>query len=151
MSPSGKVHYKWWKKFLWLALIIGAAFAWLSVPLGLGVVFGYLLGRYIDPDLDLVQTSSSEYRAMRELKIFGALLVAYWLPYSYVIPHRSPLSHFPILGTLGRFVYVFWWLVPLYIFAGVEFNNIMLFFLIGIFNGLNLSDTIHWVLDVVTT
>lgn len=148
MSPSGNVHYLWWKRFFWLALIGCAGITLRSVPLGLGFLFGYLMGRYIDPDADLQQTSSSEYRAMRELSIVGVVLVAYFVPYGYVVPHRSPLSHYPVLGTLGRLIYLFWWLPILFYYFDWQVSNIMLLVAYNIFIGLSLSDFIHWLLDV---
>jgi len=147
MSPAGKVHFYWWKKLRVLAFIFGAATSLYHWSLGLGIVLGYLLGRYLDPDLDLPQTSSSEFRAMRELKLIGALLVAYWLPYGFLIPHRHFLSHSPIFSTIIRFAYQFWWLWIILDKYGYMWNNIMLFGFLGLFVGLCLSDLIHIVLD----
>ena len=147
MSPSGKVHFHWWKKMRVLAVAIGVAASLFYWSLGLGIVLGYLLGRYLDPDLDLPQTSSSEFRAMRELKLFGALLVAYWLPYGFVIPHRHFLSHSPILSTMIRFSYQFWWAWVLLDKYGYMWNSAMLYAWLGMFIGMAMSDSVHIWLD----
>ena len=147
MSPSGKVHFYWWKKGRVGAILFGVAASLLYWSLGLGILSGYLLGRWIEPDLDMVQTTTSEYRAMRELKLFGVLLVCYWLPYGFIVPHRHFLSHSPIISTIIRFVYQFW---RLWIFLdkyGYMWNSAMLFGFLGLFIGLCLSDLIHIFLD----
>ena len=130
-----------------LAVAIGVAASLFYWSLGLGIVLGYLLGRYLDPDLDLPQTSSSEFRAMRELKLFGALLVAYWLPYGFVIPHRHFLSHSPILSTMIRFSYQFWWAWVLLDKYGYMWNKVILYAWLGMFIGMAMSDSVHIWLD----
>ena len=142
--PSGRIHHFWWKRFRWLALTGAALFALLDLAIGAGFLAGYWLGKYVEPDLDHRNFTGSEYRAMRELKFIGAILVGYFQPYAYLLPHRHFLSHTPIISTAIRFVYLFWWVGILWVKSD---NIILLNVMLGIFYGLCMSDTVHWMLD----
>ena len=80
-----------------------------AMPLDQAVAFasGCATGVLLTPDLDLVAGSDGQNMARRA---FGWALSAiwrlYWIPYSLVIPHRSFLSHGPVIGTIGRLIYV---------------------------------------------
>lgn len=106
--PNGRVHDT--------ATLIaaGAAFptmlvAWgpeqAIVTAGSFVVSGLLFS----PDLDLQHSRSATF--WRNVRL-GWL----WYPYARLIPHRSPLSHHPLYGPIGRilyfatFLFVFVWL-----------------------------------------
>jgi len=67
---------------------------------------GAMLGLILTPDLDVNAGSISEDE-VREISPFGEnLWWIYWFPYRWILPHRSPLSHWPVIGTVGRLVYV---------------------------------------------
>ena len=67
---------------------------------------GTLLGTVLTPDLDVNAGSISEDE-VREISPFGEnLWWIYWYPYRMILPHRSPFSHWPIIGTIGRLVYI---------------------------------------------
>ena len=67
---------------------------------------GAMLGLILTPDLDVNAGSISEDE-VREISPFGEnLWWIYWFPYRWILPHRSPLSHWPIIGTIGRLLYV---------------------------------------------
>lgn len=67
---------------------------------------GTLAGLFLTPDLDIDAGSMSE-EEVRRISPFGEnIWWMYWYPYRILIPHRSPLSHFPIVGTLGRLFYL---------------------------------------------
>ncbi len=78
---------------------------------------------------------------------------AYWLPYAFAITHRHPLSHTPVVGTIGRLLY----LAPGYLLLtylvggkllGLEWPMVPdLGYLGYVLLGLTLSDTMHWVRD----
>lgn len=55
-------------------------------------------GLLFSPDLDLQHSRSATF--WRNVRL-GWL----WWPYAQLIPHRSPLSHHPIFGPLGRILY----------------------------------------------
>jgi uncharacterized metal-binding protein len=88
---------------------------------------GCLAGLVIDPDLDMRHFTYAEDVVRSSV---GGLLAGVWYglwwPYTRLIPrHRHPLSHFPIVGTLGRVLYLLlvfgllWYLAgPGYIFTG---------------------------------
>ncbi len=67
---------------------------------------GAILGVILTPDLDVNAGSISEDE-VREISPVGEnLWWIYWFPYRWILPHRSPLSHWPIIGTVGRLMYV---------------------------------------------
>jgi len=67
---------------------------------------GAMLGLFLTPDLDVNAGSISE-EEVREISPVGEnLWWIYWYPYRLILPHRSPLSHWPIIGTLGRLLYL---------------------------------------------
>ncbi|WP_320663608.1 metal-binding protein [Prochlorococcus sp. MIT 1223] len=53
-------------------------------------------GLWLSPDLDIIS---------KPLKRWGFLQVLWW-PYRKIIPHRSNLSHSPIIGTTIRLIYL---------------------------------------------
>lgn len=62
---------------------------------GIATVAMLFSGLMFGPDLDL---DSKPYRRWGPLKLL-------WWPYQVALPHRSVLSHGPILGTIIRIVY----------------------------------------------
>ena len=69
---------------------------------------GCLSGIILSPDLDIPNRTRSEYLVYRYMgKILGGVWFVLWWPYGKLIPHRSPLSHMPILGTALRMVYMY--------------------------------------------
>lgn len=71
------------------------------------VALGILAGTILTPDHDVDDYNISHHLVSR---IFGNLGKQYWYhlwrPYSLAIPHRSIISHLPILGTLYRLIYL---------------------------------------------
>lgn len=116
---------------------------------------GYALGAFIDPDLDQISITQAEGRAMRHFGCLGAVWVAYWIPYGYILTHRGKLSHLPFLSTLIRLVYVS---VPLWILAFLVqryLNYPLLDWFIyyskaylPVWFGLSLADFLHWSADM---
>jgi uncharacterized metal-binding protein len=88
---------------------------------------------------------------------FGALglpSALIWTPYAYLVKHRSPLSHWPVVGTIGRIVY----LAALAVIFACIFRPRLLLeafswlhaphpWLISGVAGLAASDVIHWCMD----
>ena len=60
----------------------------------LGVLFGGTLG---SPDLDIPSTPYNHWGVFRYV----------WLPYQIMIKHRSPFSHWPVLATVFKLVYLY--------------------------------------------
>jgi uncharacterized metal-binding protein len=113
---------------------------------------GVLTGLVVTPDLDVDVGCISKRIVRRSAGRLAAWLWAMlWLPYAKIMPHRSHLSHLPLVGTSIRMVYlaIFW---------------ALLFWLTGIgdarldfplwgwwaFGGLVLADTLHYLMDTLT-
>lgn len=114
---------------------------------------GCLSGIFISPDLDLSRETISESILTRSIFVVGALWIALWLPYSWIAQHRG-LSHTPILGTMGRVVYlaVFCMLIhitlrgllpfDLVAWGGAYWPQLLIFAA-----GLAVADVAHWAMD----
>ena len=86
--------------------IVAGAVAALFVPLRfvlIGAVACMVGELLLSPDLD----HPAGCRAFRRWWILRAI----WIPYQSLVWHRSPWSHWPIIGTAGRLAYLG---VPLY-------------------------------------
>lgn len=118
--------------------------------LGLGVVAGYVYGRYITPDEDIVGMTVGEGYLMNHLPIIGNLIVAYWTIYGAFFrkKHRSVWTHGPVLSTAIRYLFGFWW-IGLLIWKG-WWASWATYLMIGAFIGTTMIDCIHWAADVIT-
>lgn len=149
--PSGDVHYKYYMGGYKLALpvsIVSSLFDW---KYGIGYLVGYSLGRWIDPDWDLMSANAAEGRVVNELPLIGHLLYGISSSYGSFFRehHRSVWTHFPIFSTLIRLIWLF--VVPFAVLDGYGINfigNGWHFFWVGLWIGLSHADTIHYVLDI---
>jgi uncharacterized metal-binding protein len=111
--PPGKIHH-----IATLTVAVAAPLATLalggSVAEALALCAGCAAGTLITPDLDVGGQVYSQ-RVARALAgrnrpagcLIGAAWLLLWWPYARLIPrHRHPLSHWPLLGTLGRLLYL---------------------------------------------
>jgi len=64
-----------------------------GILIGLGAYYGGTLG---SPDLDI---PSMPYNSWKKLRLL-------WLPWQILVKHRSPLSHWPILGSISSATYL---------------------------------------------
>ncbi len=104
--PSGKAHNVSITA-LAAALPIAALAAGLPFGRAAALSAGCLAGMLISPDLDVDHGSISHRLVRRSLGCLpGALWKLFWLPYARLIPHRSWLSHGPLIGTLLRLIYL---------------------------------------------
>jgi len=75
----------------------------------------------------------------------------FWLPYGRVFRHRNMLSHFPVIGTFTRVLYIG---VPAFLLAracGVlALPRPMMIALAGVALGLTISDTMHALADTAS-
>jgi uncharacterized metal-binding protein len=152
--PDGKTHFKWWMRGLPVVGGFSVAMAYPNPVFAAGNSLGYLMGAVMDPDLDQIGLSSTEGRAMRSAGLLGVFWVMYWMPYAYILPHRSFWSHFPYISTAIRLAYLF---AP---FIGIAYyfdvlgyieHPVVIMLLAGLWNGLSLADTIHYTLDILHT
>lgn len=116
------------------------------------LIGGTLAGLLLTPDLDVNRGSISNHHARRLGGcFFGLAWSLIWKPYSLLIPHRSPLSHFPLIGTALRLGYLaaLVWLV----LAGLALVGVVArvpelpYWWHWAFLGLALSDLFHYILD----
>ncbi len=109
LMASGRNHDL---SILFTTPIIGIIGISHSLELGIIAVSShYLAGMFLSPDLD---TLSKPFKRWGVFKII-------WIPYQKMIPHRSPLSHAPILGSTIRSIYLAALLLPLwFIFPGLR-------------------------------
>lgn len=121
---------------------------WLFMESGLAAgasaFVGCMAGVWLSPDLDVDGMTLSK-RRMIQIPYIGKVVRWYWQPYSLAIAHRSFWSHFPVVGTLIRVLYGFWWLVV--IVLHYELGSVLKWFVIG----LMVADTVHFVTDVITS
>jgi len=147
--PNGEVHFAKWK-LGWLG-VVPTSFVLLPLSpyASVGLLVGYGLGRWIDPDLDQITITKSESRMISDFHIVGWLLVAYSTIYGTAFrrKHRSFWTHFPFVSTAIRYVYWFWWIGLLYWKDVIQYSNIHLVFIMCSFFGLSIADIIHWALD----
>ncbi len=106
--PNGNVHNL---STAALAVTLPAAVLAAGIlPAGraLALSAGCLAGLLLSPDLDIDRGNIS-YKMVRNSMgcLPGALWKLFWWPYARLIPHRSLLSHGPLIGTLLRLVYLF--------------------------------------------
>ena len=115
---------------------------------------GCLTGLIIDPDLDIENITRSEWQVIKRFWIFGMLWIVFWYPYARAIPHRSPLSHWPLLGTVGRVLYLMLWVKLIGAILGGSVGIVAIvsqpLFMIW-FYGLAVADTAHFIMDVVSS
>jgi uncharacterized metal-binding protein len=112
---------------------------------------GAIVGMFVHPDWDYAEIRG----VVAELGPFKYLVK----PYGSAIPHRSFLSHGPIIGTVGRLAYIF---VPLWLLAQAckatgycpanwisKWVAAEFFWWMAL--GLAIVDTLHAAMDAVTT
>ena len=123
---------------------IALGIALFSVPVltrdlrDLSIAAGCLLGLAMTPDWDLNR---------RKVGLLGKL--QFVDEYAELVPHRNRISHTPVLGTLIRFLLTFAIPVPL---LGLTADVWPPWWLVlGIFAGLCLADTLHVILDAIST
>lgn len=169
---DGDTHYRGWKAGSVSAITAAAGIAGLALYAGEPVLLvaaaatpaGYFLGRWLSPDLDLVGANSDESRMMRELKIIGALIFAWFSIYAYVMRfvgvgrkgHRNFFSHFPVISTTIRIAWLLLFpliSIPIYLIWKNGYSEYLLlpqvvFSVLGVICGLSLADTVHYMLDV---
>jgi len=125
---------------------------------GVACILGVLFTLAVNPDLGLLESSfKSKLRNKRRLFLWWLL----WYPYSTSLPHRHYLSHAPIIGTLGRLLYLLFFasfvfavlftaeiIPPENVFYMTDFPRWFMAWFIG---GMAISDTFHWLLDVTNS
>lgn len=111
----------------------------------LGVLLGYGMGRWIDPDLDLMGTTGAEGRLVNEIPILGVFLYGHWSTYGAIFRkhHRSFWTHAPGVSTIIR---LFWQFYPLFILMWLKdwYYPFILQIFLGMWIGLSWADALHF-------
>jgi len=130
-----------------------AAASWTGdMATGLAVAGGCALGAMIGPDLDIDHRTEGERIAWRLGSGFGYAFQVWWYPYALLFKHRSPWTHLPLVGTLGRLLYVALTLSPLVALAWAggwrpSADPLVRWYAVWALAGLAVSDAAHWLMD----
>lgn len=143
--PSGKVHSSCSAILAVPVFIAGTMLG--DVWAGSAAALGCLCGILLTPDLDQEGISSSEYWIIKYTLGLGFLWTMIWFPYALCCKHRSTVSHFPVLGTTVRLLYLSAIIGVILYFVGTipQWNWILILWGIA---GLLVSDTAHYIMDV---
>ena len=125
--------------------------AWAALAAAGGLVGCALVGQVLSPDLDQEDLTRSDWIVLRRLGPFAGLWLAYFYPYAWLIPHRSAISHFPVISTAIRIIYLCapLWFIRDWIAAKMTVEIAV--FLTGCLTGLMVSDTAHYYMDLWST
>ena len=129
-------------------LAVGLA---LGPDVGLCAAGGCLLGIFVNPDLDQLTIERAEWKIIKWLPVAGWGWLMLWDVYARICKHRGFLSHFPIVGTLGRVGYLELWDLAFWLARGqpapVMVTPAQMRCALGAFIGLAVSDILHWLMD----
>lgn len=143
--PSGEVHHAIHKVGYVTGVPASLYLMIYDAPAGLGYLAGYHIGRYVDPDWDIMGVSTSEANMIKDFKILGYALFGYASIYGAVFRtmHRSFITHFPYISTAIRLLFLLWWIPVLGIDVGVWWQR----FVFGVWLGLSHADAHHTLAD----
>ena len=138
-----------------------------SLAFGNGIEYaaGALVGIMLTPDLDVDKGFLANAIIRNRIGKWAEMAWnGFWYVYKKSLKHGGPLSHFPVVGTMGRLAYIFFFLLVIpysvveliapgawdiwselswWIELAVRYHKVIL--------GLMGSDFIHWGLDTLTT
>ncbi len=129
------------------------------------IPFGYactsLLGIFISCDLDVNKSYIGNSIIKQRLGcVANGIWRGFWMLYSKSFSHASIGSHFPIISTIIRLLYIWCWIALVCIVLSLVSNldlmpNLVKSAKIILFNpilfiGLMSTDILHWGLDVLT-
>jgi uncharacterized metal-binding protein len=150
--PGGKVH-----NAITLSATSGVLAPYLIVQFSgnpYWYVAGTLIGLMVTPDLDIDNGNISDTILRKVFPPAQWIWRILWTPYAKLISHRSPISHFPFVGTLFRIGYIFL-LLNLFRWLFFLFGNIfsdtvsfIWFWNWSLVLGLCHVDTLHYFADI---
>jgi uncharacterized metal-binding protein len=136
-----------------LSTVVALAYAMGDVSTAVLAGGGCLAGLLIEPDLDVDGITQSERLLLKNILPLGIVWYILWYPYAWVIPHRSKVSHFPILGTLGRVLHLSLWVFAIAALLGQAdalyawLQTVPLPYWAALAAGLAVADVGHWFAD----
>jgi uncharacterized metal-binding protein len=124
--------------------------------------YGALIGILVSPDCDVDKGNMGYYYIRKRLGDWAEYIWdKVWFMYRRSVKHGSELSHFPVVSTLGRLTYLFFFVLVIpYLFLdiffpidlGYEFSwwfgKLCQYWRIIV--GLGSIDFVHFVLDIAT-
>lgn len=105
---------------------------------------GCACGMFLSPDTDQeITVHAGQKTLITYVPVLGWMWLAIWDIYARIFPHRHFLTHFPVVGTAGRWGYLklLEWLFER--ISGVDVPAVPFPFWVGV----GLSDLAHWVMD----
>jgi uncharacterized metal-binding protein len=166
--PNGEVHAQAASSVAWTVSAAATYEVMTGDPftqvVAAGIILGVWGGYFVDPDLDMPHKHTiTEQRIWRYNRALGILWGAYWYPYARLTGHHGRGSHWIIVGTIPRFLLLWWpllWLTwwlhshgmvihdQLY-FKSEVFRSTAILFWACVFAGQTTQDGVHIALDVV--
>lgn len=146
--PSGKVHSA--MTLSTITGIIGCQFFSVtggSIDL---YILGCATGLLVMPDLDVDNGSIANNFIRKILPPVEWVWKILWFPYAKLIPHRHPISHFPVVSTFIRIGYLFCVINLFYLLWSLLFDTVSSWIWIwnwSFFLGLCHVDILHWAAD----
>jgi uncharacterized metal-binding protein len=113
---------------------------------------GGFLARAQSPDSDIDHETYQDFFVLFIEPYAHKIWYLFWLPYRKLVPHRSWISHFPIIGSLIRIFYLLIpcfllaWFIPLmkeFLKILIENWDLSLYFICGII----WADILHILMD----
>ena len=147
--PSGKTHDLLIKIFLPFVVFGGYIFEYITrgrpayEAVTYAIIYGclYMFSGYVlSPDLDRHSTPYNRWGYFKW----------YWRPYQKVIKHRSPWSHWIILGTLIRLAYILWIPVVILLIFDIDIAKYAKLYwvdIVAFFIAMDLASAIHIISD----
>lgn len=153
LVASGKQHFN---ATLGLGVVLTLVATFINPLYILTTIYASVTALFVHPDCDLESTSYSE----RMIQQWSNKIIPYWLShflmksyqiiwYVYAIftIHRGWTSHFPIVGTIGRAIYLYgiFWLINVHfeIVSKITYSHELLWFI----SVIAISDILHFLMD----
>ena len=141
-----------------MCAMTGAALAFSKIEVAVAILVGSYAGTVITPDYDL--DSKLPRSLFTVIPILRTLWRWFWLWYMKLVPHRSWVSHTPVIGTFIRFLYLFFGVSFLLLFVDWGFGGVFTtinqymtpdFFVLALiaFLAWCIQDLIHYILDFI--
>jgi uncharacterized metal-binding protein len=151
---DGKTHLRnWWVGWVGEIPLSIIAINQTNPYIGIGSNVGYLLGYVFDPDMDQFGTTGAESRMVNKLPIIGYLFFSISSIYGAVFRHnhRSFITHFPVVSTIIRLFFLFFWMIIPYYLHWIRYEDWQGQVYLGILGGLSLADALHYIADILSS
>jgi uncharacterized metal-binding protein len=141
---SGKTHALVTTGAAGLLIITAPAYTEILGIESAGMIIGMGAGLFLTPDLDQDNPVYSHYLTGKIYAPLKWIWNIIWLPYAKLIPHRSWVSHAPVVGTLIRIIYLN---IITGCLCGQSIQWIVKPLFWWVIIGIAIADFLHWVFD----